>query len=152
MTVTTRIETFAIQPVEFEVIGMPAPQGSKRHVGHGVMVESSKANKPWRAAVAAAARDVATDVGQFTGPLSLSIEFRFPMPKSRRAAVRAAGHGWKTTAPDLDKLVRSVGDALTESGLIGDDALVCSVLAQKVEVVGWTGATIRIEPARELTA
>lgn len=137
-------------PVEFEVIGLPAPQGSKRHVGKGVMVESSKANKPWRAAVAAAARDVATDIGQFTGPLSLTVEFRFPMPKSRKAAVRAAGIGWKTTAPDLDKLVRSVGDALTESGLIGDDALVCTVAATKVEVTGWTGATIIITPAAVL--
>ena len=27
-------------PVEFEVVGLPAAQGSKRHVGNGVMVES----------------------------------------------------------------------------------------------------------------
>lgn len=139
-------------PVEFEVIGLPAPQGSKRHVGNGVMVESSKANKPWRAAVAAAARDVSIEVGQFDGPLSLTVEFRFPMPKSRKAAVRAAGHGWKTTAPDLDKLVRSVGDALTESGLIRDDALVVGVVATKVEVTGWTGATIILAPVAALEA
>ena len=134
-------------PVEFEVIGLPAPQGSKRHVGNGVMVESSKANKPWRAAVAAAARDVSIEVGQFDGPLCLTVEFRFPMPKSRKAAVRAAGLGWKTTAPDLDKLVRSGGDALTESGLIRDDAIVSVVVATKVEVTGWTGATIAISEA-----
>ena len=28
--------------IEIKVIGLPAPQGSKRHVGHGVMIESSK--------------------------------------------------------------------------------------------------------------
>ena len=30
------------------VIGIPAPQGSKRHVGHGIMIENSKRVKPWR--------------------------------------------------------------------------------------------------------
>ena len=54
-------------PVEFEVVGLPAAQGSKRHVGNGVMVESSKALKPWRSAVAEAARDIAADVGQVQG-------------------------------------------------------------------------------------
>jgi len=45
--------------VEFTVLGVPAPQGSKRHVGRGVLVESSKALGPWRDAVAWAARDAA---------------------------------------------------------------------------------------------
>ena len=34
--------------------GVPAPQGSKRHVGGGRLVESSKKVKPWRRAVNAA--------------------------------------------------------------------------------------------------
>ena len=38
---------------KFTVHGLPAPQGSKRHVGKGVMVESSKYVKPWREAVKA---------------------------------------------------------------------------------------------------
>ena len=33
------------------VYGVPAPQGSKRHVGHGILVESSKKLRPWRDAV-----------------------------------------------------------------------------------------------------
>ena len=41
----------------FAVFGLPAPQGSKRHVGEGRMVESSKRVKPWRRQVAAAYRD-----------------------------------------------------------------------------------------------
>lgn len=36
----------------FAVFGLPAPQGSKRHVGEGRMVESSKRVKPWRRQVA----------------------------------------------------------------------------------------------------
>jgi len=133
-------------PVEFEVVGLPAAQGSKRHVGNGVMVETSKNLKPWRAAVAAAARDIAADVGQYDEPLHMEVCFRFPMPKSRRAAVRSLGIALKTTAPDLDKLIRSTGDALTTSGLIRDDALICSVHASKLEVVGWSGAVVRLVP------
>ena len=37
------------------VIGMPAPQGSKRHVGNGIMIENSKRVKPWRQDVKEAA-------------------------------------------------------------------------------------------------
>lgn len=133
--------------LKFDVIGTPAPQGSKRHVGNGFMVESSKANAPWRSAVASKAREAAIDSGltePLTGPLILEVTFRHAMPKSRNKTTRAIGTAVKTTAPDLDKLVRSVGDALTESGVIGDDALICQISASKVEVVGWTGAHIWI--------
>lgn len=47
--------------VEFTVLGVPAPQGSKRHVGRGVLVESSKALGPWRVARREAARQEASD-------------------------------------------------------------------------------------------
>lgn len=135
--------------VEFEVIGVPAPQGSKRHVGNGVMVESSKTLRPWRDSVAAAARDVANSIGDLApldGPLDLDVTFRFPMPASRPAAVRAVGIGPKVTAPDLDKLLRAIGDALEASGLVANDARICSVTAEKFEVTGWTGAIVALTP------
>lgn len=78
------------------------------------------------------------------GPLSLDVVFRAPMPASRSKAIRAAGRWWKPTAPDLDKLVRSVGDSLTASGLIKDDARIVALRAMKWEVDGWTGATITV--------
>lgn len=135
--------------VSFEVLGQPAGQGSKRHVGNGVMIEASKNLKPWRSAVADAARDVADGHPFADGPLTLDVTFRFPMPKSRRKAIRDAGECPKVSAPDLDKLVRGVGDALKIGGLIRDDALIAEVSARKVEVVGWTGAVITITPTRE---
>jgi Holliday junction resolvase RusA-like endonuclease len=46
--------------------------------------------------------------------------------------------------PDLDKLIRTVGDALKVGGLIADDARICRLTADKRDVVGWTGATIAI--------
>lgn len=53
--------------IEITVHGLPAPQGSKRHVGRGVMVESSKNVKPWRSAVVWAAISAAgTEAGSTT--------------------------------------------------------------------------------------
>ena len=140
-----------IEPIEFEVLGNPAPQGSKRHVGRGIMVESSKALKPWRDSVAQAAQDVARELdlaAPLDLPLKMGVVFRFHMPTSRRKAVREAGVAPKTSAPDLDKLVRAVGDALKIGGLIRDDALIWGLEATKVEVMGWTGAIIRLEGLR----
>ena len=45
-------------PITLTVRGLPAPQGSKRHIGRGVMVESSKRVKPWR--------DAAGDIDKLT--------------------------------------------------------------------------------------
>lgn len=133
--------------IEFEVIGLPAPQGSKKHVGNGIMVETSPNLKPWRSALSQAARDVSKEVGMLDEPLTLEVSFRFPMPKSRKKAVREAGWGPKVSAPDLDKLLRSVGDGLQEGGLIRNDALICRITASKMEVIGWTGAIIRLSSA-----
>ena len=129
--------------ITFDVVGQPAAQGSKRHVGGGRMVETAAGHAPWRAAVAAAARTHAPDT-PLDGPITLIVVFRFTMPKSRPRAVRDAGTAPKTTAPDLDKLVRAVGDGLQAGGLIADDARIAEVRASKVEVIGWTGATITV--------
>ena len=119
--------------LHFTVHGMPAAQGSKRHVGKGVMVESSKKVKPWRQDVAAAAlRAVEDEHGfeQFTGPVEVDIDFFFARPKSHYGTGRNAGT-LKTNAPifvatrpDIEKLERSTHDALTTAGVWRDDALV----------------------------
>lgn len=137
--------------IEFEVLGLPAPQGSARAFMANGRAHLTNAKTPkhnaWRDSVAQAARDVAEhdDVtAPLDGALNLSIEFRFPMPKSRPKRVRDAGSAMKTSAPDLDKLVRSVCDALVAGGLIADDARIAWLCANKTEVVGWTGAVIKL--------
>ena len=142
-----RLGGCTVSSLTFEVLGLPAAQGSKRHVGNGVMVEQNANVKPWRTDVAAIARDIANGTvgAPLDGPLSLTVEFRFPMPKSRRKAVREAGRAPKVSAPDLDKCVRSTCDALEASGLITNDERIVSVCASKVEVTDWTGAVITIE-------
>lgn len=142
-------------PITFDVLGVPAPQGSKQAFtvnGRARMTEAggTKATQ-WRDAVAQAARNVAPDV-PLDGPLCVSIGFRFPMPASRPKRVRDARWTFKTTAPDIDKLVRSCLDALTAAAVIADDARVVDLSARKYEVVGWTGAKITVIPLREATA
>ena len=136
--------------VSFHVIGTPGPQGSKRHVGNGIMRESSAKVAPWRQDVVAAAR-LALGIGvaaPLDGPLALTITFRFPATTSWKAADKTRGWRWKDRTPDLDKLLRSTGDALTTSGLIADDARIVAISAEKIETTGWTGAAIHIGPAR----
>lgn len=138
----------------FEVHDMPAPQGSKRHVGRGVMIESSKRVKPWREAVKHAALDATNgyDVAAtLTGPVAVTIVFRLPRPKGHYRTGRNA-HLLRDTAPlypatkpDLDKLLRSTLDALTASGVIRDDSQV--VWINSMKRYGAPGATIRVRPA-----
>jgi len=136
--------------VAFDVIGDPTPQGSKTKMPNGAMLEGGTADLRakrinWRNAVADAARERVELVGKLDGDLELRVTFRFAVPKSRTKAVEAnGGIGWKNTAPDLDKLVRSCGDSLTASGLIRDDARLVHIRASKVETVAWTGASIEL--------
>ena len=73
------------------VLGLPAPQGSKRHVGDGIMVESSKRVRPWRSDVKAAAeRAIGTDWTPIKGPVSLTATFFFLRPRSHYRTGRFA--------------------------------------------------------------
>ena len=112
--------------LQFSVRGIPAPQGSKRHVGGGVMIESSKKVKPWREAVKWAAIEAMPEGWEkLDGPLVLSVGFWMPRPKSAKKAIAAF------RMPDLSKLIRSTEDALTDAGVWVDDARVCSIMADK---------------------
>ncbi len=121
------------------VPGLPAPQGSKRHVGRGVMVESSKHVKPWREAVKWAAREAA-DASSWEmadGPVVLSVVFLFIRPKSHYGTGKNSGVLKKdapiyiTRKPDLSKLIRSTEDALVDAGVIRDDSLIVEIAAFK---------------------
>jgi len=115
--------------IAFFVPGIPAPQGSKRAFVVGkraVLVESSKACKPWRDSVRAAALEATQGAAPLSGPLSVSVAFILPRPKS----VPKGRLGWPATKPDIDKLLRSTLDGLT-AVLFGDDSQVVEVAATK---------------------
>lgn len=140
----------------FRVLGLPAAQGSKRHVGNGIMIESSKFVKPWRTAVEQAVILQCPFGGRsdpilIRGPVALDVTFTLPRPKSAKPGARPS------TRPDLDKLVRSTKDALTTAGVYEDDGRVVSLIAQKYyvghdptyddEILPVPGAVIRVESA-----
>ena len=100
--------------ISFHVQGVPAPQGSKRHVGGGRMIESSKLLPAWRKAVTDAARTVAPKQ-PLDCPVSVEAHFYLPKPKKPRFNVPAVH-------PDADKLARAVGDALETAGVLQNDS------------------------------
>ena len=118
------------------MLGKPAPQGSKRHVGKGIMVEASKRCKPWRQDVRHAALELLPDgwYAMMDKPILVSVTFVFARPKGH---FRTNGE-LKPKAPmhctarigDVDKLSRAVLDGLTEI-CFNDDAQVTSLIAQK---------------------
>lgn len=127
--------------LRFFVPGVPAPQGSKRHVGRGVLVESSKALRPWRDSVAWAALDAATDQG-WTGndlPVAVVATFYLPRPKSApKSRVVPA------VRPDLDKLARALLDALTTT-VLHDDGQVVDLSVRKVYATDSCPPGVRVD-------
>ena len=116
------------------VIGIPAPQGSKRHVGNGIMIENSKRVKPWRQDVKEAAL-IHYDGEIIDQAVEIEIIFMFARPKSHYGTGKNA-RKLKPSAPvfvtskgigDVDKLQRSTYDALSQSSggtVLKDDSLV----------------------------
>lgn len=123
--------------ISFGIPGIPAPQGSKRHVGNGILVESSKRLRPWRADAIATIQQKADEIKckQITTAVRVYAMFKFPYLKShcnsKGILKPASADAHKTSAPDLDKLLRALFDALTESGIIRDDALIVEVACSK---------------------
>lgn len=88
------------------------------------MIESSKAVKPWREDVKAAAeKAIANQLGSLypiDAPLIVRMVFTMPKPASSPKRRRT----WPSRIPDLSKLIRSTEDALTAAGVWRDDARV----------------------------
>lgn len=110
--------------ISFRVYGTPAAQGSKRHVGGGRMIESSKKLPAWRQAVTQAARPV-TPGTPLDCPVSVRAIIWVPKPQRPRFDVPA------TQQADLDKIQRSIGDAIEVAGIIRNDARIIRWEAEK---------------------
>lgn len=144
--------------VRIEVAGRPRTKGSLKpvHVKIGPgrcrvgLTEDGEFSKPWKEhmmrAIIASCR-----VERFEGAVRVDCDFRF----ERLASEERRGDPWPIQPPgptaqgDLDKLVRNVYDALTQSGLIKDDCLVVSGHALKrfVEAGETAGVRIVVSPA-----
>lgn len=128
--------------VAFTVHGEPVPQGSKTvgrsKAGAAFVREDNPATAPWRATVAAAATEAMGNLGRapISGPVRLEVVFVFARPRSHFGTGRNAGRlkpsapHYAAKLPDVDKLVRAVGDALTGRVLV-DDSRVVELVASK---------------------
>lgn len=128
--------------ISFRVLGTPVGQGNMRRNPHtGKLYDTTKGLAEWRNNVASVAMLAKLKHGPFDGPAGVRIVFHFERPKTVKRL-------YPTVPPDLDKCVRAIGDALTASGLWGDDAQVCSIQADK-RYSDWEGAEITIRELGE---
>lgn len=111
------------------VEGVPVPQGSMIRTQFAVRHSNADAIALYRSQVGVAVRDAAERQGvllPLEGPLMLSATFVLPRPKS--APKRRV---WPSSRPDTDKLIRALGDSLTQCGAWADDAQVVELIAGK---------------------
>ena len=126
--------------IEFYVTGRPAPQGSKRALGPGRMIEMSKYVKPWRAAVTAAATKAVVAQGWALLNEPCCLEIVFFMARPAHPKFDSPG-----VAPDLSKLVRATEDALTKVIWRDDSRVVYTQSAKEFVRPGEDpGALIRV--------
>ena len=95
---------------------------------NGRLVEAQSANlKKWRKAIADACQPFSGE-NIHLGPVRLEVDFFLERPKTVTQAKRLL----PIVPPDLDKLVRGVGDGIGQSGMIwGDDSQVVELVARK---------------------
>lgn len=109
---------------EFLIPGSPVPQGSMRHVGGGRIVSKNPQLKKWREKIG---KIVTEQAGApcHLGPVSVTATFYLAKPGSVK-------RDYPTVPPDLDKLMRAVGDALSiDSAYLKDDAQIVEWHAKK---------------------
>jgi crossover junction endodeoxyribonuclease RusA len=110
------------------VPGHPAPQGSKRHVGGGTMIESCKKTKPWRSDIRSMLLDDhGKPRGYFDSAVHVHLEFIMPRPASTPKKRTPPA----VKKPDLDKLTRAVFDAISSAGVWRDDSQVVGAITTK---------------------
>jgi len=124
------------------VDGVPVPQGSKSAYvvkGRAVMADANKALKPWRKTVTAAVVTAHAGAAPLEGPLVVVVDFRVAAPQR----IPADRRGLPSVKPDLDKLVRSIFDAITDAKAWGDDGQVVELHTRKT-YSSRPGATVRV--------
>ena len=97
--------------IRVRIEGIPIGQGSMRSVGKRMIHENQEKLDAWRDLIAYQMLRYRGTFPKGT-PVAAILMFEFPRPPRSRDRAR-----FKTTPPDLDKLVRAVGDALTMAGV-----------------------------------
>lgn len=118
-------------PLTFTVLGVPIPKGSTKafyiaKLGRAITTADNRRSAPWQESVVDATLKAIGEAPPMEGPLALTLRFYLPRPKTAPKRVVDA-----TKKPDLDKLVRCVGDGLKRAGLYRDDSQVVATVASK---------------------
>ena len=108
--------------ISFSCEGSPVPQGSMKVINGHILHSQGSALAVWRSTVALSARFAGAK--PVDGAIGIEIIFRVKRPKTVK-------RDYPTVAPDLDKYIRGVLDALTGIGYI-DDSQVIDIKAEKV--------------------
>jgi Holliday junction resolvase RusA-like endonuclease len=126
--------------VSLSVIGDPASQGSHAIMQGRIVQVNSKKHKAWRNAITQTAlATLPADWQPIDEPCELIVNFYMPKPASVKRSL-------PTVSPDLDKLIRAVGDSLTDSGVVVDDSRIVRISARKLYAIGIEpGATILVK-------
>lgn len=134
--------------IRFFVPGVPAPGGSKRHIGNGRVIDDSKRNAPWRSLVSVVAMQHYRGE-PVTFPVGVRVLFLFPHPKGHFRTGKHAGElrpdapVFHTIRPDGTKLWRAAEDALT--GILWkDDGQVVRQSIEKWYTNGTPGMEIEV--------
>jgi crossover junction endodeoxyribonuclease RusA len=118
--------------IQFFVPGICKPAGSKRHIGHGVVIDACEKTKPWQADVKVFALK-AYSGKPIDGPIGLNLVFVMQRPKYHfnKNGLKKSAPAWHISRPDETKLTRAVEDALT--GIIWvDDSQICKSSKEKI--------------------
>ena len=136
--------------IKFTVFGVPAQMGSKKAFVRGTRAiltdDNSVKRKQWANAVATEAATRMRGQKLMDGPVTVCVEFFFPRPKSHYGSgknsqvLKASAPSLHSQSPDLDKLIRCLGDAMT--GIVyQDDRQIYAVEARR----SWTVSQARAE-------
>lgn len=116
--------------IRFTVFAEPAPQGSKRSIGHNRFIETSSKLMPYREAIISQIIRDGYHTTNLTVPVAVRATFFFQRPRSHYRTgknshlLKEGAPMYRTTTPDLDKLQRALGDALAQGGVLHDDNLI----------------------------
>lgn len=121
------------QSITFSVDVEPVSQGSMNYGAHGRMYHSNSRLPGYRSIVGLKARQAAREAG-WKLPVDHAVKtdelYVLPKPKTTRFRLFPAGK------PDLDKLERAVGDALSPKQkhlrVLADDSRICERRSRKV--------------------
>ena len=126
--------------IQVFVPGVPQPQGSKNAYVRGnraVLVEANKKLPNWRKQLTEKLETANVTCQPLEGAVTLEVLFLMPKAKSNKK-------DFPYQKPDLDKLIRAVGDAATAAGVINDDSQVVQILAWKLWAEDEPGAVITL--------